>query len=170
MIKPVKFPVKKIIYTLFFVRTRVTIQQTRLRVNEILAFLYKIHLRNPCKKSWSFFLPSADETDKRILATGFDCRQKLLCDANALCTRDPLNENRYICTCNKGFRGNGSFCRGKGKIEVVFLFKGLHTVYATSCFTGLTLTSEIDHCRNKINHPTMNYPNFGDFRIHKGKR
>ena len=53
------------------------------------------------------------EEDKRILATGFDCRQKPLCDANAVCTTDQLNRDRHVCVCNNGFQGNGSLCHGK---------------------------------------------------------
>ena len=56
--------------------------------------------------------PKTDEKD-RSLATGFNCRQKSLCDANAACTADPKDQKRYTCVCNNGFEGNGSVCQGR---------------------------------------------------------
>ena len=63
------------------------------------------------------------EEDNRILATGFDCRQRPLCDANAVCTTDPLNKDRHVCVCNNGFQGNGSSCHGQRKIRVFLNFR-----------------------------------------------
>ena len=67
--------------------------------------------------SWSFGSPYIVEEDKRILATGFDCRQKPPCDAHAVCTTDPVNRDHHVCVCNSGFQGNGSLCHGKRKIS-----------------------------------------------------
>ena len=67
--------------------------------------------------SWSFGSPYIVEEEKRILTTGFDCRQKPLCDANAVCTTDPVNRDHHVCVCNSGFQGNGSLCHGKRKIS-----------------------------------------------------
>ena len=85
------------------------------RVNVLLYFAIK-----PPKLlyiSWSTGSPYIVEEDKRILATGFDCRQKPLCDANAVCTTDPVNGDHHVCVCNSGFQGNGSLCHGKRKIS-----------------------------------------------------
>lgn len=54
------------------------------------------------------------------MAASFDCRQELLCDANAACTADLRDEKRYICVCNNGFEGNGSICRGVRAFETYY--------------------------------------------------
>lgn len=62
-----------------------------------LVYIFKIHKSSD----------KEDEQDRRTL----DCRGKSLCDANAACKADPRDENRYICVCHDGFKGDGSVCR-----------------------------------------------------------
>ena len=58
---------------------------------------------------------NTDTDDKRSLASSLDCRQKPLCDANAICAADLKDEKRYKCVCRNGFQGNGSLCEGNQK-------------------------------------------------------
>ncbi|KAM7436738.1 hypothetical protein ABFA07_013551 [Porites harrisoni] len=81
--------------------------------------IYSLAFYNPGQKSSELKV----EEDNRILATGFDCRQKPLCDANAICTTDPLNKDRHVCVCNNGFQGNGSSCHGQRKISAFLNFR-----------------------------------------------
>ena len=82
-----------------------------------------------CSPLMLFSSSKTDEQDKRSLGTTVDCKQfKGLCDPNAACTADPREENRYICVCNNGFKGNGSVCEGmrvflRPSSDVVLLFR-----------------------------------------------
>ena len=85
-----------------------------------------LNFKNCYRLNLAYFfdsLLSIVEEDNRILATGFDCRQNPLCDANAICTTDPLNKDRHVCVCNNGFQGNGSSCHGQRKISAFLNFR-----------------------------------------------
>ena len=49
-----------------------------------------------------------------VLADVDECENSDLCHTNGMCLNTP---GSYMCSCKDGYRGNGSFCEGRLKIN-----------------------------------------------------